>query len=210
MPAATDFSLPPRTRAYDRAAPFWAARMARLGYPAAYAALVTGFGLAGPAARAIDIGCGAGDLALAYIAAGGRAAHLSISDPSRRMLDLAGRRLRDLRLRPRLHLRPLAALAADRPYDLILCAHVLEHGHDLSADLARLGLLLRPGGRLLLVLSKPHWCNRLIWLRWRHRSFAPATILTALHKAGLACLATSGLGTGAPGRTSHAYLATRS
>jgi ubiquinone/menaquinone biosynthesis C-methylase UbiE len=197
------------TLAYDRAAPRWPGLMARLGYAAAYRRLIADFALTGPVGRVIDIGCGAGDMALALLNAGGRPASLDLCDPSRRMLNLAAGRIGAAGLTPRLQACGLHDLPATAPYDLILCAHVLEHGADLSADLASLARLLAPGGRLLLVASKPHWCNRLIRLRWRHRSFAPAVICAALPGARLTCLNHRGLGPGPPGRTSHAYLITR-
>ncbi len=204
-----DAAPAPLAAAYGRHAPFWAGRMARLGYLRAYGDLARRFGLAGPAGRVIDIGCGAGDLAMAWLDAGGQPGTIALCDPSRQMLDHAALRLRRAGTDPRLYARPLHQLSSAWHYDLILCAHVLEHGADLSADLAALARLLCPGGRLLLIASKPHWCNRLIWLRWRHRSFPPDAIRAAALRAGLRCTDESGLGPGPPGRTSRAYLITR-
>ena len=193
--------------AYDRADPRWTGMMERLGYPAAYRRLMAGLALTGPLGQVADIGCGTGEMMLALLANGGRPAGTQLCDPSRQMLKIAAERVGAHGIPARLLACAMSDLPAGQAFDLILCAHVLEHGTGLEADLAALARQLCPGGRLLVIASKPHWCSRLIQWRWRHRTFAPAVMVAALQRAGLTCLNHRGLGPGPPGRTSHAYLA---
>ena len=70
------------------------------------------------------------------------------------------------------------------PCDVVLAAHVLEHCDDPLTALAQMRDMLVPGGQLRLVVSKPHWCNAIIWLQWRHRTFQRAEILALVQDAG--------------------------
>ncbi len=204
MPSAT------RSHPYDHAAAGWTTRIASLGYPAAYRWLIARACRGGPFARTIlDAGCGTGDFAGAYLDHSDGAAAITLVDPSANMLAQA--RLRFVR-----HLGPITAICtrtADMPvqhrHDLVLCAHAVEHSDNPVSDLVRLGAAMAPTGRMLLIVSKPHWCNRLIWLRWRHRSYRPAAMRAIIRAADLDCIADYGFPDGPPRRTSHAYIITQ-
>ncbi len=191
-----------RAFAYDRAAPRWGRSMERLGYDAAYRGLVADW--AAPGERVLDIGCGGGAFAAAYLDVHGAPEGLTLADPSAAMLAAARARLAS-------RANYLKAGIGDEVgrHDLILCAHVLDHFADLAAPLTVLASALSPGGRMILVHTRPHWCNVLIWPKWRHVSRRPEEILTALGAAGLRCLAHRGFAEGPPRRTSHAYCVAR-
>lgn len=193
-------------QAYDRVAHTWPERMLALGYLAAYRGFVAA---AGPvqAENVLDAGCGAGDFAAAWRAERGAGAALTLLDPSPAMLARAAKRLGG----PGTYAirGDLDGLRGLGPQDVILCAHVIEHLADPGAGLAAMGRVLAPGGRILLIVSKPHWCNRLIWLRWRHRSLAPPEVRRMIAAAGLCCRAEHTFATGPPSRTSLGYVATR-
>lgn len=189
--------------AYDRAAGGWSGRMAALGYAAAYRGLVAAAGPFG-AATVLDVGCGAGDFAAAWQAERGTGARLTLVDPAPGMLAQAAARFAGAEVL----CDGLAALRRLAPQEVILCAHVIEHLDDPGAGLAAMRAVLAPGGRLLLVVSKPHWCNALIWLRWRHRSLAPAEVRRLIAAAGLCARAEHAFAAGPPARTSRGYLVT--
>jgi ubiquinone/menaquinone biosynthesis C-methylase UbiE len=201
---------------YDRAAPRWGTRMARLGFPAAYRGLAAEalrrFPLAGPPGGPIamaDLGTGDGAFAESLLGALGRdrkRLQVTLVDSAPGMLEAARRRLGPDRARYVLGDADTVALPG-APFDLIGAAHVLEHVPDLHATLGRVRALLKPGGVLVLAVSRPHWCSRLVWLNWRHRMLDPATVRAALAAAGFLDPQDWRLAAGPPRRLSQAYAA---
>ncbi len=192
---------------YDAAAPWWQARMDALGYLAAYRGLIAAHAPPGPS-RLLDAGCGAGDFAAAWRTERGDPAHLTLLDPSPGMLARAMARHDTSGFRPLAIAGTLDDLPPCPRYDVILCAHVFEHLATPLQGLHRLRAALSPGGRIILVVSKPHWCNRLIWLRWRHRTLPPARVRAMVAGAGLHLHDDHAFAAGPPRRTSHAYIIT--
>ena len=97
----------------------------------------------GPAARALDLGCGDGRLGALL-----RAEELTAADVSCVALARAGRRLPDANL---VELQPDAPLPLpDSAFDLVLCAETLEHVRDVQLLLSETRRVLRPGGELAL------------------------------------------------------------
>jgi ubiquinone/menaquinone biosynthesis C-methylase UbiE len=178
--------------------------MDALGYLAAYRGLVAAHAPDGPV-RLLDAGCGAGDFAASWRAERGEPASLTLLDPSPGMIAKAMARHDTGSLRPLALVAKLDDLPPCPQYDVILCAHVIEHLDAPLHGLHRMRAALAPGGRILLVASKPHWCNRLIWLRWQHRSLPPARVRALVAGAGLIVRDDHGFPNGPPRRTSHAY-----
>lgn len=185
---------------YEGAAGWWAGALQRLGYDRAYQGLLR---RVQPGARRVcDIGTGAGDLALAYLQAVGRPVEMVLVDPSPAMLSVARRRVG----RARAVLARLQDFTDPTGFDLVLAGHVMEHCADPCLALRQLAALLRPGGRLVMVISRPHWCQLLIWLRWRHRWFAPERVLRFAEAAGLVCDSAWPFDYGPPRRLSLGYV----
>lgn len=202
-------------RRYDRAAPRWAREIARLGYPQAYRLLATrGLAAIAPDSKArplriLDAGCGSGDFscAVAQVAPGPMAVDLVDLSPAmlaRAKAALAG-------------LAEANAICGDLDdvlldgegcYDLVLCAHVIEHVPLPEALLARLRRMASPRGALLLVANRPHWCTWLVQLRWRTRAYPPEQIAQWLGSAGFGRVEHVSFASGPPSRTSMGYLAT--
>jgi len=200
----TDHEL---SKSYDMAAGRWRNKIEGLGYAAAYRWVVSQTGPQTHNARVLDAGCGTGDFSRALIEVAGRPKCLTLLDPSAAMVATAVRSL--THFTPELKAVSVSLQTAPLArHDIVLCAHVIEHFADPLVALKHLKSQLAPGGRLLLVVSKPHWCNWIIWLRWRHRMIAPAQMHLHLDAAGLASIWDAGFPAGPPSRSSHAYLVT--
>ncbi|WP_171179357.1 bifunctional 2-polyprenyl-6-hydroxyphenol methylase/3-demethylubiquinol 3-O-methyltransferase UbiG [Ruegeria sp. HKCCD8929] len=196
-------------RLYARHAGRWHRSITNLGYPEAYAMLAELDLRRRPAAprRVLDAGCGTGALAEAYQEMAGDAADLTLLDPSPDMLDRARERLVGDRLT--FVQGDLTRLPDLGSFDTILCAHVLEHAGDLGLNLRRLWQALRPGGSLLLAISKPHWCTALLRWRWGHKAYHPEEVIAALDAQGFDGIETVRFAKGPPSRTSCGYRAVR-
>ncbi|MCK0095452.1 class I SAM-dependent methyltransferase [Yoonia sp. F2084L] len=195
------------TQSYDIAASQWRTKIEGLGYAAAYRWMIAACGLRTQHAHAIDVGCGTGDFSRALIEVAGPPKCLTLLDPAEQMVATATRSL--THIAP--DLKPVVAGLEDavkHPHDIILCAHVIEHFSDPCAALALLGTQLAPDGKLLLIVSKPHWCNWIIWVRWRHRMIRPTRMLEYFAQTGLSCEWDAPFLAGPPSRSSHAYLVT--
>jgi SAM-dependent methyltransferase len=97
----------------------------------------------------------------------------------------------------------------EHPFDAILLNHVFEHLPDPVGDLKRLGELLRPGGRIVLVWPNPNGLGArrfgAAWFAWdppRHLVIPPASaVAAAARRVGLTVRSWRSLGRGA---ASHA------
>jgi ubiquinone/menaquinone biosynthesis C-methylase UbiE len=188
---------------YENAASTWSKKVFRLGYTKAYSDFFAKSELAcGPV---LDVGTGTGAFALSWVEAGG-STELTLLDPSPAMLDQAGSHFAQRGLRPKVVNCGFADFPHDAKFDAILASHVLEHFADPSDAMRRFAQRLSSGGRLYLIISKPHWCNWMIWLRFRHRWFRPEVICEMAANAGLTELRLHKFLTGPPSRTSLGYI----
>ena len=162
---------PPDLRArYNTAAAGWQRKMDALGYLAAYRAAITQLCPQGVIPRRVmDVGCGAGDFAIAYLTVRPRPDVLTLADPAAAMLHAAHARLHGAADQVLLLQAAVGYLPTHPAQDLILCAHVIDHCPDPVHALRMLAQSLAPGGAVILIATKPHWCNWLIRPFWRHR-----------------------------------------
>jgi 2-polyprenyl-3-methyl-5-hydroxy-6-metoxy-1,4-benzoquinol methylase len=196
------------TERYDRAAGGWGDKMRTLGYYDGY----LGF-LSSPVPRpdpngtVLDVGCGSGSFAEAWVAMHGTTSSVTLLDPSRPMLNRAAASLGRRGVSARSVSGTLEDFAETAQFDHLLAAHVIEHCPDPKAALHQMRHLAQPGGTLWLVASKPHWCNAIIWVQWRHRTFQDAEIAALLSESGWSLHDTYAFPSGPPSRTSRGYLA---
>jgi 2-polyprenyl-3-methyl-5-hydroxy-6-metoxy-1,4-benzoquinol methylase len=182
--------------------------MRALGYYDAYLGFLSEPGpRAKLGARVLDAGCGTGAFAEAWVAIQGPGHQVTLLDPSEGMLRSASAALARRGVEARCAACPIESFAPDAPFDCLLAAHVIEHAEAPVALLSRLREMAAPGGRLWLVVSKPHWCNAIIWFKWRHRAYAPEAVREMLGRAGWALASEYAFPSGPPSRTSRGYLA---
>ena len=192
---------------YDAASTVWADKMRVLGYYDAYLGFLSHWpDRVGGAGRVADIGAGSGAMAEAWTAVNGVPAAMTLIDPSHGMLRTAEQALARRGVAAQMIAAPLTALMIE-PQDVVLAAHVIEHFPDPVGALRDMGTLLRPGGRLWLTVSKPHWCNAIIWLQWKHRTYEAGAVRTMLASAGFTLEAGYAFPSGPPSRTSRGYVA---
>mgnify|MGYP000282299840 CR=1 FL=1 len=191
---------------YDRAAARWDEKLSQLGYAHAYRQLLQ------PHTNAshpvLDVGTGTGGFASAWLSEGG-SRDLTLLDLSSHMLAKARARLEGAGTIPRIVQSSLERFDPDTRFGTILVAHVIEHCADPADAFIRMASWLSPRGQLILVASKPHWCNWLIWLRYRHNWFDASQIAALAHNAGLTRTDTHDFTAGPPGRTSRGYIFTK-
>ncbi|MGC1427671.1 MAG: class I SAM-dependent methyltransferase [Albidovulum sp.] len=192
--------------AYDRIATRWQFGLERLGYPRAYQHLFRCMPEM-QATSTLDIGCGTGAFSEALLDAGhNRPDRLTLLDLSVPMLCVAKSRLQGRVPDLAVCNLPIGAELGCR-FDLILAAHVFEHLDDPAAALQWACRHLTPGGRIVLAISKPHWCTALIRLRWKNRAMRPAYVLNLLTTAGFKIAHHIPFVQGPPARTSAGYYA---
>jgi ubiquinone/menaquinone biosynthesis C-methylase UbiE len=195
-----------QTQHYDAVAATWGRRVVRLGYRAAYEGVMTK-AVRGQSPRSVaDIGTGTGELARAFCTRVGRPERLVLVDASALMLAKAKANLSGLAGGVSAHCARLEDLGPIPPVELVLAGHVIEQTRDPVATLSLLSELVEPGGHLLAIISRPHWCQWPIWFLWRHKWFSSSKIAGMARSASLCPPLIFPLGPGPPGRTSLAYL----
>ncbi|MFY0596662.1 MAG: class I SAM-dependent methyltransferase [Cognatishimia sp.] len=189
---------------YNAIAPSWQHMLEKMGFPAAYRALAQ----QAPPKRAlhlIDVGAGSGELSQAYCETQQRPLNHVLLDRSEAMLAEAQKT------------SPTAALACEdlanhfpsTAYDVVLCAHVIEHCASPLVALKHISRMTAPGGTVLLAVSKPHMCQFLIWIKWRHKWFAAETVVAMAQQAGLKLTSLVPFENGIPARISQGYVFTK-
>jgi len=194
------------TQQYDRAAGRWRDKMRVLGYYDGYLGFLSAPGQRPEATPdVLDIGSGAGAFAEAWVAVNGAPRSMTLLDPSRRMMERGAEALAERGVRAKMLESTLEATEAEA--DEVLVAHVIEHFDDPAEALSLIRKRVRPGGRLRLVVSKPHWCNAIIWLQWRHRTFGSEEIRDLLARTGFTVEMEYAFPAGPPSRTSRGLVA---
>src|SRR4051794_5531867 len=135
--------------------------------------------------RALDVGCGRGDLGASLIERGWRVTGV---EPSAEACEVASGRGIDTR-----HGDLSEAGLEPGSYDAATLRHSLEHVTDPVADLRRVAEALRPGGLVLITVPNfGGWQARRFGSSWyhldvpRHRvHFRPGSLSRALESAGL-------------------------
>ncbi len=206
--------LPNLTTRYDRAAKGWHKTVCKLGYYQAYKDLVSTAFETIPSIRdegdysVLDAGCGSGAFTMALCEDTPRPMAIDLLDISPKMLAQAAQNLSD---QPHIFRQLCADIESvaskGQKYDLILSAHVIDHLTEPSKALHALHCALRSNGKLLLAVSKPHWCTSLVQMRWHHNAYQPTKVTQMLKNAGFTRITQFPFKEGPPKFTSHGYIA---
>lgn len=101
----------------------------------------------GPNEKILDVGCGTGNLTLALLAGLSPAGRIVAVDIATRMIEEAGRKIRDSRVA--WHVADVCRLPiSDAVCDRAFCFSVWPHIEDRGAAARELGRVLKPGGHL--------------------------------------------------------------
>jgi demethylmenaquinone methyltransferase/2-methoxy-6-polyprenyl-1,4-benzoquinol methylase len=177
---------------YDQIAAKWSRLTGRLGYPQAYERLWKQFiykaNLIPPAypLRLLDCGVGTGSFALAFARAWDAPVCVDAVDVSDMMIEQARQRFRQEGYEVSIQCADVCALPySDNQFDLVMAAHVLEHLPDPVAALKEMRRTLKPGGWLMLCLTRESTLGRYVQLKWRTHRLTPEQGETWLNAAGL-------------------------
>lgn len=181
-------SAPELSRAYDRAAAGWSRTIDRLGFPDAYETMLRRalLGTSSMSLRVLDCGVGTGALSSALARVLPAPFKLDAIDLSPGMLEQASRRLRDAGIDASLRQGDVQALPYDDgAFDLVMAAHVLEHLVDPNRALDEMVRVLKPGGLLIVCLTRRSPFGTYIHLKWRTHRVTPEEAEDWLLERGL-------------------------
>lgn len=177
---------------YDRASPRWDKSLDRMGVPDAYDSILGTALNANVQAdlpstpKVLDCGVGTGALSSALIRTLRRPLDLYGVDLSPGMLGRAKALLAGTAVHLTLRQADIRALPyADDMFDVVMAAHVLEHLFDPLSALSEMMRVLKPGGILLMCLTRSSGLGAWIRVRWRTHGVTPTAAQNLLAQAGL-------------------------
>ncbi|MEM7059486.1 MAG: class I SAM-dependent methyltransferase [Pseudomonadota bacterium] len=180
------------TTHYNRQAHLWHAKVRRLGFEEAYRYVLGKVLRQGRYAQAtgplhvLDAGVGTGAMSLALCDLIDQPIQLDGVDLSPEMLSETTKRLGRCGINAELQKADLEALPfEDARYDIVLAAHVLEHLANPDRALAELYRVLKPGGVLIVFMTRQSSAGAYIQFIWRTHRVAMASALAWLRQTGL-------------------------
>ena len=161
--------------------------------------------------RVLDCGTGTGAFLSAFADAAGGQPELHGVDLSPAMLDAARETLAKRGHTASLRRAELTRLPyPDAHFDVVMAAHVVEHLADPEAALAEMRRVLKPGGLMVVCITRDSVIGRAVQLRWRTHVVDEAGAKDWLARAGLTAIRPlRALSAGTFDRMSIACVATR-
>jgi len=176
---------------YDRASLSWQDTIDQFGFHTAYQHLLRKlfrqrrYALPSGRLQVLDAGIGTGAMASALHTVFDGAVDFEGVDVSSAMLNKAAKRLNDLGITAHLREADIQALPfEDAGFDVVMVAHVLEHLTEPEKALAELHRVLRPGGVVVLCVTRQSTLGTYIQMKWRTHRIAVATGLAWLRRSG--------------------------
>ena len=178
---------------YDRQASRWQRIMRQLKTSEAYADAILSIAHRLPGAspkndgaiKLLDCGTGTGVLTSAMAKARPQA-RLTAVDLSPKMLREAKQNFKANGLAVHTRLADVGNLTfGDNSFDIVMGAHVLEHLDNPGHGLKEMIRTARPGGQIILLLTRQTWAGRYIQLKWRTHIFSTDDARHLLRSQGL-------------------------
>jgi ubiquinone/menaquinone biosynthesis C-methylase UbiE len=137
------------------------------------------------AARILDVGSGAGQIARHLLKYADDGCNITCCDLSPEMLRRARARLKNQA--PDHVAADLAHLPfADESFDCVTCGYVLEHLPDARVGLAEMARVMVPGGRMLLMTTEDSFSGAFTSRMWCCRTYNRAELYRTCQELGLA------------------------
>ena len=179
-------SVPELTRRYDESATAWHRTVDRLGFPAAYESLLRQVAGNETPSTVLDCGVGTGALSQALIRVLPVPFALTAVDLSPRMLEQAQNALQGTNADVTLRQANATALPySSNTFDMVMTAHLLEHLADPAVALSEMVRVLKPGGRLVVCVTRRSLLGMVIHLKWHTRRMTTDQVRRFLQNAGL-------------------------
>ncbi|MEM7570479.1 MAG: class I SAM-dependent methyltransferase [Pseudomonadota bacterium] len=174
-----------------RPAPRWHKSIDRLGVPPGYAAALAPLAphiaalARGRRLRVLDCGIGTGQFSAAIAAQSLVPIKVTGTDVSPAILAAARERLSVMDCTLDGHVVDGHPLPFDAgQFDVVLSAHRLEHMRAPGAALLQMHRVLRPGGMVIVALTRRSLASVPLQLMWRVRTFTPARASALLTASG--------------------------
>lgn len=179
-------SVPELRWRYDESATDWHRTVDRLGFPAAYESLLRRAAGTEAPSTVLDCGAGTGALSQALIRVLPAPVALTAIDVSTRMLEQARYALRNTNADVTVRQADAAALPFDdNSFDMVMTAHMHEHLTDPAVALREMVRVLKPGGRLVVCVTRRTVLGMMIHLKWHTHRMTPDHAGRFLRNAGL-------------------------
>lgn len=177
---------------YNEAAPNWDRTLARLGQNEMYHKMFvelqkrSWLHIHHDSYHVLDVGIGSGALSLGLLATTDHTVQITGMDISPVMLAQAKSNLNKLGIHPELRQENIEHTALVKPsHDLVISAHMLEHFDDPKLALRKMVSLLKPGGSLLVLVTKDSLFGQLIRFQWGIQPTTSHRLTQALADVGL-------------------------
>lgn len=182
---------------YDTVAPEWDQTLARLGQNDMYEQMFIDLQKRSwlpnrrDTHRILDVGIGSGALSLGLLKTIHRTVHITGIDISSAMLANAKSNLNAVGVYPELRQESIEQTILSQPtFDLVMSAHVLEHFDDPKPALQKMVSLLRPGGKLLTLITKNNLLGQWIHFKWGIHLTKPDQLIQSLADVNLTYIST--------------------
>lgn len=180
------------SQTYSKAAFWWHQHLRLLGYQHAYRQLWRSLKTTNALPdwegnlAICDCGIGTAAFSLAFAQAITPQARIAGVDLSAKMLNTAHQKLTQANIHHQIFHSDVKRLPfADRSFDGVISAHMLEHLADPEQGLREIVRVLRPGAPLVLVVTQTGLLGWLIQCGWGNRCFSREQLSALMHEIGL-------------------------
>ena len=180
------------SQTYDKEALQWHEHLSLLGYCHAYQKLWKSLKDANILPHwqdnlaICDCGIGTAAFSIAFAQTINPTTHITGVDISFQMLKIADQKLSQTNINHQICQSDIRRLPfADKCFDGVISAHVLEHLPNPEHGLKEIVRVLRPGAPLILAVTQPKLIGRLIQWHWGNRCFSPEELSELMYDAGL-------------------------